>query len=98
MYLCRATLYGKDAEKIMVMGKKLGNLVFENPLFCSDFLFQTVLFKVHSVALEGFRGDKLNMIFTIVFMGISMCCIIVNWTCFSFLKTFHLSSKKLPHF
>ena len=26
------------------------------------------------------------------------CCIVVNWTCFSSLKTFHLSSKRLPQF
>ena len=27
--------------------------------------------------------------------GTSRCCIVGNWTCFSFLKTFHLSSKRL---
>ena len=28
----------------------------------------------------------------------SWCCIIGNWTCFSFLKMFHLSPKRLLHF
>ena len=30
--------------------------------------------------------------------GKSRCCIVGNWTCLSFLKTFHLSSKRLLQF